>query len=159
MPPGDLGRRIAGRADRSAAFSAQPRWHVARGHGTPAGQGRQGVSARYLPGLSQQSRQVDEVTLAPPGPHTFLQQPQSHHVAQEADRAVDAQFVAEVRRCGPPRSVTGRHSSTPTSDQVPQEMYAKFSRRAGTPATADAVSCEPTRDTARCTADLPQIRR
>ena len=44
---------------------------------------------------------------------------------------------------------TGRSSSIPTSDQVPQEMYAKSSPRAGTPATADAVSCEPTATTGR----------
>ena len=39
---------------------------------------------------------------------------------------------------------TGWSSSTPTRDQVPQEMYAKSRPRAGTATTADAVSCEPT---------------
>ena len=38
----------------------------------------------------------------------------------------------------------GRSSSTPTSAQVPQAMYANCSPSAGTPTTADAVSCEPT---------------
>ncbi|GAA3095408.1 hypothetical protein GCM10020001_009310 [Nonomuraea salmonea] len=39
---------------------------------------------------------------------------------------------------------TGPGSSTPASDQVPQETYAKAGPAAGTAATADAVSCEPT---------------
>ena len=39
---------------------------------------------------------------------------------------------------------TGWSSSSPTSDHVPQEMYAKSSPTAGTATTADAVSCEPT---------------
>ena len=46
-------------------------------------------------------------------------------------------------------SVTGASSSNPTKDQVPLEMYAEsFVERSGTPATADAVSCEPTATTA-----------
>ncbi|GAB3932500.1 hypothetical protein GCM10027614_01800 [Micromonospora vulcania] len=43
---------------------------------------------------------------------------------------------------------TGASSSTPTSDQVPQEMYAKCAPVAGTPTTAEAVSCDPTATTA-----------
>lgn len=39
---------------------------------------------------------------------------------------------------------TGWASSRPTSDQVPLAMYAKFGVVAGTPTTADAVSCEAT---------------
>jgi hypothetical protein len=42
---------------------------------------------------------------------------------------------------------TGSSSSIPTSDQVPQEMEAKFSPWAGTPATPEAVSCKPTATT------------
>jgi hypothetical protein len=42
---------------------------------------------------------------------------------------------------------TGASSSTPTSDQVPHEIYANCSDAAGTPTTADAVSCEPTATT------------
>ena len=41
---------------------------------------------------------------------------------------------------------TGASSSTPTSDQVPQAMYANgTSPAAGTPTTADAVSWDPSR--------------
>src|SRR4051812_27034872 len=42
---------------------------------------------------------------------------------------------------------TGWESSTPTRDQVPEETYAKFFSLAGTAATAEAVSCEPTATT------------
>ena len=42
---------------------------------------------------------------------------------------------------------TGALSSVPTSDQVPLEMYANDPVWAGTPATADAVSCDPTATT------------
>lgn len=39
---------------------------------------------------------------------------------------------------------TGAVSSRPASDQVPVQMYANRSPAAGTAATAEAVSCEPT---------------
>ena len=39
---------------------------------------------------------------------------------------------------------TGSSSSSPTSDQVPDDTYAKSRSSAGTPTTADAVSWEPT---------------
>ncbi len=39
---------------------------------------------------------------------------------------------------------TGAVSSRPASDQVPVQMYAKRSPEAGTAATAEAVSCDPT---------------
>ena len=42
---------------------------------------------------------------------------------------------------------TGALSSVPTSDQVPLEMYANDPAWAGTPATADSVSCDPTATT------------
>ena len=44
---------------------------------------------------------------------------------------------------------TGRSSSTPTSDQVPDEMYAAPGSVIGTPTTAEAVSCDPTAITSR----------
>ncbi|CAM5435309.1 hypothetical protein SANTM175S_10631 [Streptomyces antimycoticus] len=39
---------------------------------------------------------------------------------------------------------TGASSSSPARDHVPVAMYAKSGVVAGTPTTADAVSCEPT---------------
>ncbi len=39
---------------------------------------------------------------------------------------------------------TGAPSSSPASDQVPVQMYANRSPSAGTAATAEAVSCDPT---------------
>ena len=54
---------------------------------------------------------------------------------------------------------TGRSSSTPTSDHVPQEMYAKSGYVAGTPTTADAVSCEATAVTAACAPDPAEPQR
>ena len=42
---------------------------------------------------------------------------------------------------------TGWSSSTPTSDQVPDDTYANRRSAAGTPTTADAVSCDPTATT------------
>ena len=51
-------------------------------------------------------------------------------------------FVKSARRASSVR--TGSSSSSPTSDHVPEEMYAEGSPSAGTATTAEAVSCEPT---------------
>ena len=67
-----------------------------------------------------------------PRPHRLLKQPQTHHVAEVADPAVDPALVGEVRRTaglGQDR----RSSSTPTSPHVPHEMYANRSPVAGHP--------------------------
>ena len=54
---------------------------------------------RRLPrGRGQQGPQVRRLARRGPGPHRLLQQPQAHHVAQVADRAVDAGLVGEVGR-------------------------------------------------------------
>ena len=52
----------------------------------------------------------------------------------------------------------GASSSTPTSDHVPLEMYAKCSVVAGTATTADAVSWEAT-DDQPSVAIKPRIKR
>ena len=82
--------------------------------------------------------------------------PASDHVRTDSDSSHSPMTLRRyrMRPSTPPSFVklarrlssvsTGCSSSTPTSDQVPQEMYAKRSSRAGTPTTAEAVSCEPT---------------
>ena len=50
---------------------------------------------------------------------------------------------------------TGWSSSTPTSPQVPHEMYAASGSVSGTPTTAEAVSCEPTATTGRAARGSP----
>ena len=72
-----------------------------------------------LGGCGQQLGQVDPLPRPLPGPDALAEQPQPHHVAEIAHPAVDAALVGEVRR-GSSVS-TGSSSSTPTSDQVPEE--------------------------------------
>ena len=76
-----------------------------------------------------------------PDAPAFLHQPQAHDVFQEPDRAADAALVGEVVPPALPRVTSGCAISTPISDQVPELMYAHDRPRAGTAATAAAVSC------------------
>ncbi len=76
----------------------------------------------------------------------LLQQPQPHHVAQVPDRAVDAGLVGEVG--GP--ALLGQHRRVQLDARPATRCPARCRRsrrRAGTPTTADAVSCEPTATT------------
>ena len=57
-----------------------------------------------------------------PGPDRLLEQPQAHHVAQEADPSVDAHLVREVGEPARRRSRIGASSSRPTRPQVPHAM-------------------------------------
>jgi hypothetical protein len=52
---------------------------------------------------------------------------------------------------------TGASSSSPTSDQVPDEMNAKSVPLAGTATTAEAVSWEPTVITGTLPASSPGV--
>ena len=79
-----------------------------------------------------------------PRAHAFLQQPQPHDVAQKSGRAVDPRLVGEVCR---PRGVCQyglvEFDARPAT-RCHTRCSAKSGGRAGTPTTADAVSCEPT---------------
>ena len=101
---GDAGRHVAGRQERGSSAST-----TAVKAGTWAARGEQLGQVGGQPG-------------GRPGAQRLLQQPQAHDVAQVADRAVDAELVGEARAPGSPRSAPAASSSTPTSDQVPQEM-------------------------------------
>ncbi|MEG8035555.1 hypothetical protein QP157_09540 [Sphingomonas sp. LR61] len=78
----------------------------------------------------------------------------------DSNHSPDTFFRNRTRPSTPPSLVqfasraasdrTGASSSTPTSDQVPEEMYAKSGSVAGTATTAEAVSCEPTSVTGAC---------
>ena len=87
------------------------------------------------------------------------QQPEPADVAQEADAAVDAALVGEVRR--PAR--LGEHRLVEL-DARPATRCPRRRRRsprsvAGTPTTADAVSCEPTATTVRRPRSARSARR
>ena len=74
----------------------------------------------------------------------FLQEPQAHHVAQEADRAVHAALVREVRRAAGVRRRPARRARRPRGPTSRTRCRRSDRRLAGTPTTAEAVSCEPT---------------
>jgi len=75
-----------------------------------------------------------------PVPAALLQQPQPHDVAQQADRAVQTAFVGEVQR-GRLAPRNGSETSTPSSDQVPEESTASRGPSRGVATNAAAVSC------------------
>src|SRR5215212_880067 len=81
------------------------------------------------------------VTFPGPLPAALLEDPEPHHVLQQARPLPETSLVGEVRPIAS-CDTTGSGVSTPTSDQVPLEMYAKFSPSAGTATTAEAVSGE-----------------
>ena len=67
---------------------------------------------------------------------TGVENPEAHHVLQKSHGARHADLVGEVRRAANPGGSAGR--STPTSDQVPDEMNAHPAVN-GVPATAGRV--------------------
>ena len=123
--PGCSGPPRPGRSGRLPRPGRRPR---RTGRACPRGQEHRVVGVDHevsggSPGRLGQ--QLAELTARPaaPGPQRLLQQPQAHHVAQVADpcRRRPASLVKLAAR-GWPRSAPARSSSSPTSDQVPQEM-------------------------------------
>ena len=132
----------AGSGSRSPAAPDDPLGHVA---------GRQehrvvGIDARATRGQrgrgEQHVVQLDAEPAQVPGAHRLRQQPQPHHVAQVADRAVHAALVGEVRL----PAVLGEHRRVELhADQAPGAAgdVAEPVRPAGTPTTADAGVVRP----------------
>ena len=80
-------------------------------------------------------------------------------VADRAERRADCARTALLIPDLLAYWLTGQARSELTSDQVPLEMYANDPVWAGTPATADAVSCDPTATTGvRCPVKVRRSR-
>ena len=117
-----------------------------------------GPPGGQLAGGDEQRRQVLGRARQLPGPQRLLEQPQAHDVAQVADPVVDAALVGEVRRAallGQDRRVELDADERPGAAG---DVRERRSSPAGTPTTADAVSCEPTSVTERLGA-MPRSRR
>ncbi len=141
-------RRRAGRPRGRRPRSA-PACRPAAGTTGSSGSMTRTAGRQLAGGGEQRRRGRSRRPVALPGPHRLLQQPQAHHVAQVADRAVDAALVGEVRRAaglGQDRRVELDADQRPG----PAGDVGEAGRpSAGTPTTADAVSCDPTSVTAR----------
>ena len=88
--------------------------------------------------------QVDAVAAQVPPADRLRQQPQPHDVAQVADGAVDAALVGEVGLAGWRRSAPARPARRRRAPTSRRRRSRSREPVAGTPTTADAVSCEPT---------------
>ena len=143
--------RTIGRADRRAGSgrsAGRPRrsGRACRpAAGTP---GRRGPPRAAAPGPRRlgaaASARSAGLPGAGPGADGLLQQPQAHHVAQVADRAVDPGLVGEVRPRGSPRSAPAGPAPRRPGTRCRRRCTRSRGPAAGTPTTAEAVSCEPT---------------
>ena len=98
---------------------------------SPGGRKRRVVDVDHRAERGRRGRLVEQrrprSSVSPQARMRLAEQPEAHHVAQEADRAVDAALVGEVG--GRASSVsTGASSSTPTSDQVPRGDVRRAAR-------------------------------
>jgi hypothetical protein len=81
---------------RCAAMGVDPFRHVAGRHKPRLVDVDDGAASRQFGGGSEQLGEIDRPAFTFPGPHRFLEEPQTHHVPVIPDPAVYAQLVREV---------------------------------------------------------------
>ena len=145
----ELGGRAGARRPRSAHQSAMRVGHVAgREEARVVGvEDGAPVAAARRPRRAAPRRSTCRPR-ALPRAHRLAQQPQAHHVVQEADAAVDAALVGEVGRAARLGDDAVLELDADEPPGAAGDVGGVVGDRIGTATTAEAVSCEPTAVTA-----------